>query len=162
MSENTKAEDRPTTERLAAGAKVLGNLWRRKERCKEGWRVSSEEVDGILHPDCPCSPQTKFCVAKLQWTLLAIGAGREPSEGPFGLIEMMTVSELDLLGTPVNVEIGGVGAFRVGTGGNAAACDLIDLSKDAESAKHVLGIMKAFPGSKMSFQKEEAQKAVTP
>jgi hypothetical protein len=162
MSENTKAEDRPTTERLAAGAKVLGSLWRRKDRCKEGWRVSAGEVDGSWHSECACSPQSKFCTAKLRWVMLAIGEGREPEEGPFGLIQMMTVGELDALGTPVNVEITGVGPFRVGTGGNAAARDLIDLSKDAESAKHVLGLMKAFPGSKMSFQKEEAQKTVTP
>jgi hypothetical protein len=142
--------ERPLAQRLLAGAKVLGTLWKKKVRCKEGWRIVWE--DG--HPDCPCVPQGNFCKAKLQWVMLAIEAGRDLSEGPFGLIETMTVSEVDALGIPVGAAIEGVGPFRIGIGGNAEAKYLAELAKDPESANHIFALMKAFPGSKMEFQKE--------
>lgn len=139
----------PATARLMAGAKILGSLWKKKIRCKEGWRILWDEG----HPDCPCNPMTEFCKAKQQWAMLAIGAGRELEEGPCGIIQMMTVSELDASGVVANAEVTGVGAFRIGTGGNSTAKDLVELAKDPESASHVLSLMKAFPGSKMEFQK---------
>lgn len=140
-------EDRPVRERLAAGAKFLGDLWRKGIRCEGGWRALSDRG----YPDCPCKTKTKFCIAKIQWLLLAVSEGRELSEGPFGTLETMTVKELDLSGVTIVADIAGMAGFQVGSRGSARAQDLVDLARDPKSATTVLSLMKGFPGSRMEF-----------
>jgi hypothetical protein len=140
-------EERPVEERLREGAKILGQLWRKNVRCESGWRVQSDRG----YPDCPCKAPGAFCRAKIQWAILALGAGRVLEEGPFGLLATMTVSEIDLSGVSIIADVSGMAGFKIGRGGNARATDLIELARDPESAVSVLSLLKAFPGSRMEI-----------
>lgn len=141
--------ERPTELRLRDGAIALGRLWQAGERCKAGWSAD----------ECGDATPSKFCRAKLQWALLAIGIGREVHEGEHGLALSMTASELDLTRRVMTVSLEDVGdATPIGGASNITLVHLAELSKTPEAAKSILTLMKKFPGSKMEFPKEGAKK----
>ena len=88
-------------ERLAKGAGILADLWRRGIRCGSGWRK-----------DCICPLKNEFCGAKSKW----VGLLAEHHAGiPYGLtgaedffvIEAMTPQMIKASGLVVLVEVPG-------------------------------------------------------
>jgi hypothetical protein len=141
----SRLEQKPVSERLKNGATQLGKLWRSKVRCQDGW-------DAYL---CGCVKKSAFCVGKLQWIMLAASEGRPQEDGEFGLALMMTASEWDLTGLSMEVEIEDSGTFKLGQKAESTMKDFGELSKDPESAKSVLMVMKKFGGSSMELPEEE-------
>lgn len=135
------------TPRLRKGAQVLGALWRSKQRCSLGWGLAGHETLPIV---CDCQVETRFCKGKRQWALLALEAGREFILGEHGLALMMTASEWDETGLVMNVEIDGEAEhLKVGRAGQMKMADLAAISSDPETGRKMLGLLKAFPGSKV-------------
>jgi hypothetical protein len=130
MSENTA--------RLLKGCRVLGEFWRSKERCAEGWKAV----------ECSCETKTKFCKAKAQWVDLALKDGRMVEEGEFGLAVMMKASEWDATGLVMTVEIDGVGPIKIGAKGNINMTELGKVTP--ETLPSILKIFKFFPDSQIT------------
>jgi hypothetical protein len=146
---SSSLSDRPTELRLRDGAIALGRLWQAKERCKAGWSAD----------ECGDATPSKFCRAKLQWALLAIGIGREVHEGEYSLALSMSAPEFDLTRREMKVELVDLeGAVPIGGGSSMTMTHFAELSKTPEAAKSILTLMKKFPGSKMEFPKEEVKK----
>lgn len=129
----------PVEIRLLNGAKILGQLWRAGGRCEEGWA-------------CGCVRKTsKLCLAKGQWFALAVVAGRTAPEqdGPYGLIEMMTVSEFDATGLTIAAELAGIGTYKIGPRGVVRMTDILELVKDPAGIASVFRVIDKFPGSRV-------------
>lgn len=138
------AEALPIPVRLKRGAQVLGALWRSKQRCSTGWGIHGNDAMLIL---CQCEKPTRFCTAKNQWVALAL-CERDPVYGECGLALMMTASEWDETGLllkdqALSADIG------IGKQGQMKMVDLAAIASDPESGKKMLGLLKAFPGSKV-------------
>jgi hypothetical protein len=99
--------------RLLKGAKVLGHLWKSGNRCGNGWALHCSDPEGGEH---------EFCRAKDKWIGLLedLGAQRltdvDP-KSPFGILEAMTVRELEATGLTVNVDVRGLGPCPFGPAG---------------------------------------------
>jgi hypothetical protein len=132
-------ETKTVEERLMKGARIIGELWRLKERCPKGFAAE----------ECVCEKKTRFCKAKSQWLDLALIDAREPIEGEYDLALMMKGLEWDATGLTLKWDLEGVGLINVGTKGNLKMADLIALMENPESARSVLGLMKSFPGSQV-------------
>jgi hypothetical protein len=139
------AIEKPIPERLRNGAVALGNLWRSKVTCPEGWRAD----------ECSCAKKMPFCAAKVQWLMLAVMDGRDPVEGDYGLAIMMSGQEWGLTGLRLAVDIPEAGQYKIGRGGDGAMVDFVRLAENPKAALSVLVLMKSFPGSKMEFPQEE-------
>lgn len=134
--------------RLRKGAQVLGALWRSKTRCPFGWAlIVTDEL--LITCDCEPDKETKFCRAKRQWVALVSG-GREFLSGDLAVPFMMTASEWDETGLSMKVEVDGVGEIKVGKHGTITMTDFRSISGDPESGRRMLGLLKAFPGSKIA------------
>lgn len=135
----------PIPTRLKRGAQVLGALWRSKQRCLTGWGVHGDEAKLIV---CECEKPGRFCVGKKQWVELAL-FDRDLVFGEYGLALMMTASEWDETGCVMKLDVEGAGEVKVGKSGQMKMADLAAISSDPESGKKVLGLLRAFPGSKV-------------
>lgn len=125
-------------ERLLKGCKVLGNFWRSKERCAEGWKST----------ECACKPKAKFCKAKAQWVDLALQDGRMLEEGEYGTAMMMTAAEWDETGLSLIVDIQDIGKVDVGQKGVISMKELAKVTP--ETMPSILKIFKFFPDSQVT------------
>jgi len=125
-------------ERLLKGCKVLGNFWRTKERCAEGWKST----------ECACGPKTKFCKAKAQWVDLALQDGRMLEEGEYGVAMMMRAEEWDETGLSLIVDIPDIGKVDVGQKGVISIKELAKVTP--ETMPSILKIFKFFPDSQVT------------
>jgi hypothetical protein len=132
-------EEKTLEERLMKGARIIGELWRLKERCPKGFAPE----------ECACEKKTRFCKAKAQWLGLAFADARESVEGEYDLALMMKGLEWDATGLTLKWDLEGVGLIHVGSKGNLKMADLLALMENPESARSVLGLMKSFPGSQV-------------
>jgi hypothetical protein len=130
--------------RLKHGAQVLGALWRSKQRCVSGWGIHGDADALVL---CGCEKPSRFCVGKKQWIMLAL-CDRDLVFGDYGLALSMTASEWDKTGCVMKVDVEGE-VLRVGESGQMKMADLAAIASDPESGGMVLGLLKAFPGSKI-------------
>lgn len=141
----------PLATRLKRGAQMLGALWRSKQRCVMGWAVLTDEKTLVL---CDCEKPTRFCMAKKQWVVLAM-TERELVNDEHGVVLMMNASEWDETGLLLKIEVEGQGEIKVGNAsdekkrGQMKMVDLAAIASDPESGKKMLGLLKAFPGSKV-------------
>lgn len=130
----------PLPERLKNGARKLGEFWKKEEeRCPSGWSL---EV-------CSCQPMKKFCQARVLWLTLAVEAGRDLQEEPFGLALAMMASEFDATGLGLKIEHPQIGEFLAGTkpGCVITLKDLAKLMDSPEVLSSALRVMKFFPRS---------------
>lgn len=154
------------SERLLAGAKILGNLWRRGIRCKNGWDVSSTDLvtaAGITIFPCGCTPRTEFCKARIQWLSLSFMACREDVpivEGLCGLFYSMSAKEWDATGLTATVESEKAGTLRIGSRGTISTAHLTKLSQDPASAVSIFSLTKAFPKARIEGVVEPPQEAI--
>lgn len=132
----------PLPERLKKGATILGELWKVPEnRCPIGWSLE----------ECDCQPKKKFCVNRMHWILLAIEAGRDLEEGPYGLALAMTASEWDSTGLVMKLDHPTIKDLSVGSS-KGAFVTMVDMSKLMEEPSALEGIcivMKTFENSKV-------------
>lgn len=157
------AIDKPTAERLRDGAKTIGNLWRAGERCRTaGWAVKgladAESCEDQFDPDelCKCGAKaTRFCKAKVQWMLLAMAEPRDIVVGEYGFALTMSGSEWDLSGLLLGWDVPEVGVLKIGVKGALSMKELKGLMAEPLGARTTLRLIKAFPGAKVEFEKEE-------
>jgi hypothetical protein len=145
-------EQKPLSERLLLGAKMLGNLWRRGKRCKTGWDVTPADVatgGGIAFLPCPCEPKTDFCKARIQWLTLAFQAELEIVIGPYALFYMMTAPQWDATGLTATVESEKAGMLRVGQKGTISMTHLAKLAQDPASAVSIFSLTRTFPKARV-------------
>lgn len=133
------------TPRLRKGAQMLGALWRSNQRCTFGWDVAGHEDLLIL---CDCKTETRFCKAKRQWVTLAM-TGRKLVVGEYGMAFMMDEVEWDETGLSLRIEVDGKLEVKVGKAGQMKMADFAAISSDPETGRKMLGLLKAFPGSKV-------------
>jgi len=160
--------EKPTSERLLEGAKQIGNYYRAGGRCKTmGWNIKlaedaeSCEVLLTLEDLCQCgSKETIFCKAKVKWLLLALVEPREIVPGEFGLALTMTGKEWDATGLTLTWMSSEIGEVKVGPKSGITMKSLRELGANPESGLTTLKLMKAFPGSKMEFEKSEGKEPV--
>jgi hypothetical protein len=145
-------DQKTLSERLLDGARILGNLWRRGKRCKEGWDLSPADgltAAGVAVMPCECSPRTEFCRARIEWVALAIRADRAIVMGPGGLAVTMSAAQWDLTGLTMAVESERAGLLRIGPKGTMSAAHLRKLSEDPESAIAVFSLTREFPKARV-------------
>jgi len=155
--------DKPTAERLLEGAKTVGALWRAGERCQTtGWAVkgleNAESCEDQFDPDelCKCGVKaTRFCKAKVQWMLLAMAEPREIATGEFGFALTMKGSEWDASGLSLIWKVADVGDLKIGKKGALTMKELKELMAEPLAATATLRLIRAFPGAKVEFEKEE-------
>lgn len=132
----------PLPERLKNGAKKLGEIWKTPtERCSAGWSLES----------CACQPTKRFCNVRSLWITLAIEAGRDLEDDPFGLALAMTATEWDETGLVLKVAHPEIGELLVGSGPKRMTMmqDLLSLMSTPESLKDILMVMKTFENSRV-------------
>lgn len=131
-----------TKTRLLNGARLLGNLFRRKAATACGWSLCGS---GVLcdHPD-------EWCKARRLWVRLALESGRSLEAGEFGLAESFTVSEFEASGITLVVDVPEVGTIRVGGAKGAIPIRSVTEMGGAEGLKSVVMVLRAFPGSKVA------------
>jgi len=120
-------------DRLRAGARILGELWESGARCERGWM-----------PTCACRHPSKFCVAKQQWTALALQSGRKVKPDEY-LVEAMTGSELDETKLTIVLENG----LRIGPAGMIPTREASKMVGDPDAVPAVLQVLKSFPGARV-------------
>lgn len=128
-----------TQDRLIAGAKMLGELWRAGVRCKDGWMVS-----------CSCEPMTKFCRAKGLWVKIAQEAGRTFDQEP--IVGGMTAQEIKASGVTVQIHVPEHGLVKFGPDPDAIDPEVLSLPRDVLVS--IVGIMKVFPKAKVEVKEK--------
>lgn len=149
-------EELPIPERLLAGAKLLGRLWRSGVRCATGgWSGS-----------CACGPKkTQFCGAKAQWCKMKsaqLGSDvvrahchPDPAADPLAMVKVMNAAEIDSLGLTVVFRIAGQGdvehTIGAGTGKTSSLkmADLVQLADKPDGAWSVFTLLGMMKGSKV-------------
>lgn len=147
-----KTTNLPLPDRLKNGAKKLGELWKNPaERCAAGWAFDS----------CACQPEKKFCRAKTLWLTIALEAGRELEDGPFGLVLAMTAAEWDGTGLLLKMLHPEIGEVLVGSGPRRMTMmqDLLSLMSSPDSLKDIMMVMKTFENSRVIGVEESATPA---
>lgn len=125
--------------RLLAGAKLLGELWRRGERCSLGWSMECKDP----------LPRNRFCRAKLQWVRMAEDVdGRIFCPGEYAVIEAMKASEFDATGLVAVVQTPKGGRIKVGPGGNFDSMAKLALVA-GESGGALASLMFMFPDAQL-------------
>lgn len=140
----------PLPERLKKGAGKLGEIWKiLDQRCPAAWSLDI----------CTCQPVKRFCQGRLLWLTLAVEAGRDLQEDPYGLVLAMTASEWDATGLTMVVEHPDMGKLLIGSSGESVT-GMVDMAKmmDApEVLASTLRVLRAFPRSKVEgIQEAEA------
>jgi hypothetical protein len=100
---------------------------------------------------CTCQPVKKFCQARLTWLTIAVEAGRDLQEDPYGLALAMTASEWDATGLTMAVEHPEIGKLLIGSSVESVT-GMVDMGRmmDApEVLASTLRVLKAFPKSKV-------------
>lgn len=139
---NTTNTTSPLPERLKKGAKKLGELWKiEAERCPSGWSLDI----------CSCQPQKKFCQARLLWLTIAVDAGRDLEDVPFGLALAMSAAEWDETGLLLKAVHPEIGELLIGAGPKRMTMmqDLLALMSTPDSLKDILMVMKTFDNSRV-------------
>lgn len=131
-----------TQERLAKGAAVLARIHREEGTGPCGWTA-----------ECQCPTPGRWCAAKRRWLELATGI-RDKVDGPFGLIDMMKISEVDAAGITVVIEMP-EGRIEVGTHGQISWTHFLSLTANVEEARSLLRILNNFRGSVVNIGREE-------
>ncbi len=132
----------PPLERLRHGSKILGNYWRRGDRCASKWAISCEDAS---------DQQTHFCRAKMQWVELALSQGREFSEtSQYAIIEAMKLSEFEASALTMQVEHPTHGLVKVGPKGPLSLRELGTLAAVPGAVPGTLKVMTAFPGARIA------------
>jgi hypothetical protein len=142
----------PLHERLKNGAKKLGEIWKNPaDRCATGWSLDT----------CTCQPEKRFCRVRQLWVTLAIEAGRDLDDGPFGLALAMTAEEWDETQAVMKVTHPEIGEILVGTGQGKMTRmqDLLSMMSAPEVLKDTLKVMKTFPNSRVVGVEESATPA---
>lgn len=132
----------PVSERLKAGAKILGDLWRDpSQRCDAGWSLDA----------CTCEFPKKFCKARVHWLTLAVEAGRELHEDAYGLALAMLASEWDATGLTMKIEHPTLGPILIGSS-TSSVTGMVDMARMADAPEvleSTLRVLKAFPKAKV-------------
>ncbi len=128
-----------STTRLLVGAKVLGDLWRRGERCTTKWGASCSDSGG---------GKSNFCKAKLQWVTLALSCGSTiDHKSEYAVIESMMASEFDASRLTMTIKHPTHGQMRVGPKAPLALGDLTVLADAQEHVRGTIKVLEAFPGA---------------
>jgi hypothetical protein len=133
--------------RLLKGARILGEIWERGDRCGLGWSK-----------ECDCESPNPFCEAKARWLKLveqerAAGEKRPwtpKSDHPFYIADVMKVSEVVATKVTVKLEVPDVGTIKVGPKGDYTWKAYRALMAEPGSMIRMQHILKLFPGSKVS------------
>lgn len=130
--------------RLVNGARLLGNLFRRKAATPCGWSLCGSGIQ-CGHPD-------EWCRAKRLFIRLALESGRTLEAGEFGLAESFTLSEFEASGITLAVDVPEVGVIKVGgEKGGIPLRMLPEMKMDGiDGLKSVAMVLRAFPGSKVA------------
>jgi hypothetical protein len=155
------ASDSPMVQRLFEGAKIVGDLWRKGERClTAGWAVKgfegAESCEDQFDADelCKCGVKaTRFCKAKVQWMVLAMAEPRDIVTGEFGFALTMKRSEWDASGLTLTWNVPEIGALKIGVKGALTMKELQGLMDEPLAARATLQLIRAFPGAKVEFEK---------
>jgi hypothetical protein len=142
----TETAEQPVSERLLRGAAHMGRLWLKKIKAECGWAFA-----------CPCmidGTMTEWCKAKALWFKLAVEDRRvtgETADGPFALIELMTVDEVVATKLTVTFDLPGLGEIMLGPKGQMLWETFFSLVKDqnGKSLETVFAVLKNFPGAKV-------------
>lgn len=130
--------------RLVKGARLLGNLFRRKQMTSCGWGLCGS---GILceHPD-------EWCRAKRLWVRLALELGRSLEAGDFGLAESFTLEEFEASGITLAVEVPDAGMIKVGGPKGEVPIRALPTVGDVgiDGLRSVIMVLRAFPGSRVA------------
>jgi len=145
----------PTSERLKNGARLLGSLWRSKQRCLNGW-------SGL----CGCQKKTRFCQAKAQWCQLkGTMPDWEPpnSSDPYAVVEVMSIAEFEETGMTLAIEIPNLGTYKVGPKGSIKFKELMLLVTNPDNVSRVFRVIDSFPGSAVvSVDKPKIEEVAKP
>jgi hypothetical protein len=126
--------------RLSKGAEILGQFWRDKVRCKNGWRQT-----------CSCGSETsRFCEVKAKWLgLLQEFHGGWPYDlvgnEEYFVIEAMTVRQFEASGLTALVQVPGARKpLRIGPKGTQwrTLIDLACLPEGDDLASGLEAVMK--------------------
>ena len=128
-----------TADRLLNGAKVLGDFWRRGDRCSTKWASSCGDAV-VGKPD--------FCKAKLKWVTLALSCGSSiDHESEYAVIEAMMISEFEASGLTMLIEHPTHGRIKVGPKEALSLRDLTVLADAQDQVGGTLKVLEAFPGA---------------
>lgn len=141
------------SERLLAGARMLGNLWRRGKRCLRAWAISDADLLATVTPlvfgGCPCDPRTDFCKARWLWITLAVQAEQELADGDHGLALSMTSAQWDATGLTITFPVADDVQVAVGPKGSMSMKHFRELSKDPAAAQSIFSLLKVFPKARV-------------
>lgn len=141
------------SERLLAGAKMLGNLWRRGKRCARAWAIGDADILATVTPlvfaGCACEPRTDFCKARWLWITLAVQAEQELADGDHGLALSMSSSQWDATGLTITLPVEGGANVAVGPKGSMSMKHFRELAKDPKAAQSIFSLLKVFPKARV-------------
>ncbi len=135
-------EEVPCSKRLVNGAALLGRLWKRGNRCKEGWNTGESF-------QCTCSPKTDFCKTRSQWLLMAAESGQEIVIGENGLARSMQDDQWDATGLTITLRREDGQEVRIGPKGSMSMKHYMEIEKDPASAVAIYALVKAFPKARV-------------
>lgn len=141
------------SERLLAGARMLGNLWRRGKRCARAWAISDVDILATVTPPvfagCSCEPRTDFCKARWLWITLAVQAEQELADGEHGLALSMSSAQWDATGLTITLPVADDVNVAVGPKGSMSMKHFRELAKDPKAAQSIFSLLKVFPKARV-------------
>jgi hypothetical protein len=152
------------SERLLAGARMLGNLWRRGKRCQRAWALGDADLLAVVTPlvfgGCTCDPRTDFCKARWLWITLAVQAEQDLADGDHGLALSMNPAQWDATGLTITLPVADDVNVAVGPKGSMSMRHFRELSKDPAAAQSIFSLLKVFPKARVEGIVEPAPEAV--
>lgn len=154
MPDTTNTPTKILSDRLLAGARMLGNLWRRGKRCARAWSLGDADLLATVTPlvfgGCLCEPRNDFCKARWLWITLAVQAQPEElADGDHGLALSMTSAQWDATGLTITLPVADDVQVAVGPKGSMSMKHFRELSKDPEAAQSIFSLLKVFPKARV-------------